>query len=223
MWLAPGARRALDLEFRFLPRPRPGARLLDVGVGDGSFLVRAREAGWQASGVDIDPVVVANAGYRALDVLQGGLERHAGSAGCFDAITMNHVIEHLHRPTETLALAFRLLKDGGRLWIETPNIDSFGHAAYGAHWRGLEAPRHLVVFSARALEHALRSAGFSDWRHIHRPEIAAPIFSASERLARRAVGSDETPELGWRGRLLLLRGRLAPRRAEYLSLLVRKP
>jgi hypothetical protein len=60
-----------------------------------------------------------------------------------------------------LAHVRALLAPGGRLWLETPNIDSYGYREFGPHWRGLEAPRHLVMFGPRSLEIALRRAGFA--------------------------------------------------------------
>jgi 2-polyprenyl-3-methyl-5-hydroxy-6-metoxy-1,4-benzoquinol methylase len=218
--MVPAAMTEVDAELRFLPRPRPGARVLDVGCGNGAFLERARQAGWQASGVDIDPVVVAQAKAKGLDVLEGGIEQRADGVGSYDAVTMSHVIEHVHRPVETLRLANDLLVGGGLLWIETPNIESPGHARYGRSWRGIEAPRHLVVFSLRSIEQALHAAGFRDWRRIDRPAVAKPILAASEEILRR--GSDP-PRSSWRMRLMfLMQRRLATPRGEYLTLVARK-
>jgi hypothetical protein len=56
--------------------------------------------------------------------------------------------------------AYRLLKPGGILWLETPNIDSVGHCRWGKHWRGLEPPRHLVLFNYRSLRTLLSQVGF---------------------------------------------------------------
>jgi hypothetical protein len=55
-----------------------------------------------------------------------------------------------------------LLKPRGYLWIETPNIDSHGYACFGSHWRGLEPPRHLQIFTPKVLQELLRGAGFVD-------------------------------------------------------------
>jgi SAM-dependent methyltransferase len=222
-YLAPQPRRALDLEFRFLPKPWTGASVLDVGLGNAAFLERARAAGWKVSGVDIDPVVVRNAKAKGLDVREGGIDRFSDRIDCFDAVTINHVIEHVHHPVDTLRLAFRLLRRGGRLWIETPNIESLGHAEFGSDWRGLEPPRHLVVFSPKSIEYALDQAGFRDWRRINRAEITDAIFHASEEIGRRAGLPALQAKAGWRRRYLALRARLEPKRAEYLTLVARKP
>ena len=64
VWIAsifPNIGKTADARMRNLPRPPNGARLLDVGFGSGEFLERARSAGWNVVGVDIDETAVKNA------------------------------------------------------------------------------------------------------------------------------------------------------------------
>lgn len=160
-WLLPDRRATIDAGMRHLPRPRPGQQLLDVGCGNGAFLLRARSAGWDVMGVDLDPKAVESARQRGLDVRRGGAEALAYVNEKYDVITLAHVIEHVHDPNRLLRDCFRLLKPGGRLWIETPNMDAQGHVHFGRNWRGLEPPRHLVLFTYSSLVQALHEAGFS--------------------------------------------------------------
>ena len=71
-------------------------------------------------------------------------------------------IEHVYDPVKVVESIYRLLKPGGVFWIETPNIDSFGHDIYGPDWRGLEPPRHLVLFNRTTLINILHQIGFHD-------------------------------------------------------------
>lgn len=89
-----------------------------------------------------------------------GLNGFGAVESRFDVITLNHVIEHVSDPIELLRSCYRLLKLGGQLWLQTPNIDSLGSRRYGRHWRGLEPPRHLVLFDPVSLRSALHQAGF---------------------------------------------------------------
>jgi SAM-dependent methyltransferase len=135
--------------------------LLDVGAGNGAFLRRMRDLGWDVMGHETDPVaaeVVRRAGIPCAEGPLDGAELGAS----FDAITMHHVIEHVHDPVHTLSTCRRLLEKGGTLWIATPNAESLGYRRFGGNWGGLECPRHLVVFSRRGLEVALRRAGYGD-------------------------------------------------------------
>jgi len=145
---------------RFLPYRRKG-RLLDVGCGAGGFLAQMQRLGWTVAGVEPDPAAAC----RARDLLKapihtGFLEGADFDANSFDAITLHHVIEHLPDPLATLRHCFKLLKPDGKLSIVTPNIESLGHRVYRRFWRGLEPPRHLVLFSPRALRRAVEDQGF---------------------------------------------------------------
>lgn len=153
-------RSRFDRGFRYLPRAHAGARVLDVGFGNGAFMETAASAGWQVAGADFDPKVIRRVADLGFEVRQGGIEVFADQPRSFDAITMAHVIEHLHRPLEALARAFELLRPGGRLYLDTPNIASLGHRWFGADWRGLEPPRHLVLFNWSSLRLALKETGF---------------------------------------------------------------
>jgi 2-polyprenyl-3-methyl-5-hydroxy-6-metoxy-1,4-benzoquinol methylase len=186
-WIAqamPWKKAELEVVGRHLPRPRPSQTLLDVGCGNGIFLEFARQAGWQASGVDFDEDAVACCLQKGLDVRQGGIEVLTDRAGYFDWITLSHVIEHVHDPLALLVVCQRLLKPGGGLWIETPNIQSQGHREFGAAWRGLEPPRHLVLFNRGSLKQALHAAGFQE-------VLDAPFRPSYQWIALQSQAIDE--------------------------------
>lgn len=161
MYLLPLRRHELDTWIRSL-RSRPNGHLLDVGCGSGDWLAALEELGWNTHGTDADEAAVRTARERGLDVYHGALEQRAFPDECFDAITLNHVIEHVPNPRETVAECRRILKQGGMLAISTPNVDSLSHRYFGADWRGLEPPRHLHVFSKPSLNRILGLAGFSN-------------------------------------------------------------
>lgn len=144
------------------PQPAPGARLLDVGCGNGNFLEFARRAGWQVRGLDLDPIAVAAARAQGLDVLEGTITLLDGESECYDRITLSHILEHAYDPWDVLASCYRLLKPGGVLWLETPNMNSHGRSVFGSYWRGLEPPRHLHLFSRKCLRDKIAGIGFSN-------------------------------------------------------------
>jgi 2-polyprenyl-3-methyl-5-hydroxy-6-metoxy-1,4-benzoquinol methylase len=218
----PSYREVVDARYRHLRRPMPGAdRLLDIGCGGGEFLDRARFLGWKCEGVDLDPKAVDAARNLDLNVSAGSIDSYADVSGVFDVVTCNHVIEHVYDPGHLIASMYRILKPGGRLWIETPNINSAGHAFFGASWRGLEPPRHLAIMNYQTMVRMLSGAGFSithgtPWNIQH----IRLIFAASEAL--RAHGNPQitrTPLLpNWRlVKGLLLEALFADRR-EFLCL-----
>ena len=138
-----------------------GKRLMDVGCGNGEFLARMRSLGWDGVGVEPDPQAaqIGREKY-GLSIHSGTLEQAALASESFDVVTMAHVIEHLRNPISTLETAKRILRSGGRIIIHTPNLASLGHRWFRAHWRGLEPPRHLFLFSPQALQKIAETAGF---------------------------------------------------------------
>jgi SAM-dependent methyltransferase len=113
-------------------------------------------------GLEADPVAADLARTaRGLEVLTGSLGDHRFPSGHFDAITMSHVIEHLHDPVNLLRDCGRLLKPSGRLVVVTPNIRSLGSRRFGSAWLGLDPPRHLQLFSRATLLRAAAQAGLA--------------------------------------------------------------
>jgi len=97
-------------------------RLLEVGCGSGASVRAAVDLGWDAIGIDIDPLLIQlgreqlGVDVRATTLLKAGLEE-----GSLDFIRLRDVIEHLPNPYETLLEIKRLLAPGGVALIVTPN------------------------------------------------------------------------------------------------------
>lgn len=155
----------LDRLERFVRRR---GRLLDVGCSAGSFLVAARERGWDVRGIDVSPAAITHAHQaHGLDVSVGTLEESGLARHSFDVVTVFECIEHMLNPRAALRAASSLLRDGGLLVITTPNVDGFvPRVTYWTLGRTLGAwehptpPHHLYQFSRRTLTALLRDAGF---------------------------------------------------------------
>jgi SAM-dependent methyltransferase len=155
-------------------------RLLDVGCGDGSFLRVARALGYAAQGIEFDPAAATLAQRHGFEVFVGGVEEATIEAGSIAQLTLSHVIEHLHRPVAALRRMRDWLAPGGRIWLQTPNIAGVGAQRFGGAWRGLEPPRHLVMFNPAALRLALERAGF-ERAELLPPQLDAQFFIGQSR------------------------------------------
>lgn len=180
----PPLRGWIDAECRHLPTRRssdPPLHVLDVGHGDARFLRFVREIGHTAAGLEIDPKAVAQARADRLDVHQGDIDAAISiwGEGSFDYITMSHVIEHVHYPQHVISVATRLLRPGGRLWIECPNPASRGLKHYGARWRDLDPPRHICIPSFRALQTVAEKNGLVQEQRHWRPFVPFEVYPFS--------------------------------------------
>lgn len=224
-WIYPGLRNALDRRYRNLPKAQTRAYLLDVGFGNGSFLKLAQKAGWKVTGADPDLVTFKKMRRRGFNVRLGGIESFDGMMNCFDIITLNHVIEHVHNPRLVIRKAYKLLKQGGHLWMETPNIDSFGHRYFKSYWRGLEPPRHLVIFNWNSLEILLQQEGFRVEHHFPQTNAFSDLSAKS-----KAIRSHTDPyqsKITFKDKLLGLFARFLTksdrRYSEFVTILAVKP
>jgi len=111
----------------------PGARLLDLGCGDGQLLAQARLRKFsEVCGLDVAQAVVTraeNTCSAVLGDLEGVTVQRANldaelpySTGYFDAVTAIAVIEHLFDPYFVLAEINRVLAPGGQFIMEVPNL-----------------------------------------------------------------------------------------------------
>jgi SAM-dependent methyltransferase len=138
-----------------------GARALDVGCGDGTFLRRLRTAGWHGPlhGLEPSPSAAARARARGFDVEQGTLET-LEARDRFDLVILRHVLEHVRDPRAALERVHSLLRPGGLVYVATPDEGALAARVFGRYWHGYDPPRHLWVFRPAAVRRLQADAGF---------------------------------------------------------------
>ncbi|HEY8516472.1 MAG TPA: class I SAM-dependent methyltransferase [Candidatus Binatia bacterium] len=161
----------------YTPYLKPGARVLDVGCGDGHVLRQIRGAAGiplELEGVEFSERAVEAARRDGFRVYQGSIEDVELPADAFDLVIMNQLIEHVREPRVVLERIGRALKPGGHLFIETPNIDSLDARLFRRrYWGGYHLPRHFHLFDTRALVRLVELAGLE--RVAHQP-LVCPQF-----------------------------------------------
>ncbi len=106
------------------PHLTEDSRVLEVGAGLGCTVRSFREAGFEANGIDPGQDFTTFARCElGVDIQQQSIAELEDSDS-YDTVLLVHVIEHLNAPQHSLRRIHRLLKDGGKLYIECPNLDA---------------------------------------------------------------------------------------------------
>ena len=135
--------------------PPPGARVLDVGCGQGVALEIFRDAGLDPLGITLGPDVEAcqAKGLNALEMDFAFLDFPDAS---FDLLWCRHAIEHSVFPFFTLAEMYRVLRPGGVLYLEVPAPDTA--------CRHQTNPNHYSVLGKSMWLELIRRTGFPQAR-----------------------------------------------------------
>jgi SAM-dependent methyltransferase len=144
-------------------RTRQG-KLLDIGAGTGAFVAYMQNRGWETTGLEPDTTArgVAWTDHRVQLLDIGQLFSLAPDG--FDAITLWHVLEHVHDLHGYMAQLKTLIRRSGRIFIAVPNYTCSDAAFYRENWAAYDVPRHLYHFSPQAmqtllLEHEMQLQG----------------------------------------------------------------
>ena len=150
--------------------PRAG-RALDVGCAAGFCMAALRERGFETYGVEVSEAI----GAHARDQLGFGDAVHLGTLETvphpdhtFDLITMWDVVEHVPDPRALLRKARALLAPGGRLVLETQDIDSRFARLLGPRWHHYKHAEHIYHFTPATVRDLLAATGFRAERLTHR-------------------------------------------------------
>lgn len=141
-----------------------GKTLLDFGCGSDAFLNRARDNGWLTTGMDFNEQSVAAviaSGHRGVhyqnEDVWSSIEDNS-----LDVIRLNHVIEHLYHPIDVLVQLRKKLRDGGVLYMSTPNVEGVSANKFKSFWWGMDCPRHVMLYSPGTMEQLIRKSNYSD-------------------------------------------------------------
>ena len=151
-------------------------RILDVGCGNGKFLLRLQHLGFRHL-LGADPYIAQDIHYpggitiqkRTLDQIEG----------TFDVIMMHHAFEHMSNPLETFTLAATHLSPQGWLLIRIPTVSSYAWRHYKTNWVQLDAPRHFFLHSQKSISLLADQAGLEVVKVVY--DSSSFQFTGSER------------------------------------------
>jgi SAM-dependent methyltransferase len=144
---------------------RPG-RFLDIGCGYGNVLHAAREAGWNAEGLDVSQWGAEHVRRtRGIHVTVGDVFSADFGADAFDTIHLSHSLEHMPEPRAALDRIRQWLRPEGVVLIEVPNQLDELYAVVRWRLMGRYVPppvanSHEFFFSSRSLALMLEATGY---------------------------------------------------------------
>ena len=134
-------------------------RLLDVGSGVGLFVSEMIEHGWEAKGLEPDVAARAVAKRQYGITLDDMTEFNELPKAYFNAITLWHVLEHVHDLHSYIGRLKNSLTSTGRLIVAVPNYTSYDAQTYGDAWAAYDTPRHLYHFSPASMVELMKRNG----------------------------------------------------------------
>ena len=165
--------------FKNIPYPEVNqdSKILDVGCGDGSFLLNLHRLGYKSL-TGIDPFLIneysidANFKIQKKDIYQ--------IEGEFDCIVLKGTLEHQPDQLKLMIKIHSLLSPGGICVIRIPVMDSYAWEHYRENWVQFDAPRHFYLHSIKSMEYLAFASGL----RIHHMEDDGDLlqFIGSEQL-----------------------------------------
>lgn len=151
--------RQVQAVMRWVDLQPTRCRILDVGCGYGYFRHGVDELGWLHDGLEVsDFAAVASREMFGFDTQVGELSDVRRPSAGYDVIVMWDFIEHVADPDASLGIARDLLRDGGLLFIRTPNLLAAERIVFGSDYHSLKL-EHLHMFAPSSLAAALVAAG----------------------------------------------------------------
>jgi 2-polyprenyl-6-hydroxyphenyl methylase/3-demethylubiquinone-9 3-methyltransferase len=156
---------------RLLKSAVVGARLIDLGCGNGSVTAYCSELGYDVVGVDpsVEGVAQARCKHPSLTFHQASAyDNLASMFGTFDCVLSLEVVEHVYAPRKYAATVYSLCKEGGVVIVSTPYHGYFKNLALALsgkmdrHFTALWDHGHIKFWSVRTLTMLLKEAGFKE-------------------------------------------------------------
>ena len=152
-------RERVEIMARYVSTVRP--RMLDVGCSTGFVVEAARERGWDAVGLDLNPSAVEYGKGRGLDLRAVALEDAGFEPASFDAVCLFDVLEHLIDPVRALRACARLVRRGGIVFLYVPNYDSASRLLMGQDAHFIWPTHHLNYYTPITIRDLLHREGLA--------------------------------------------------------------
>jgi SAM-dependent methyltransferase len=175
---------------RFVKHLPAGARVVEVGAGDGKLVAAMRAAGLDASGIDPSPAACAAAASLGVEVVNAGIDDARLPAGSVDAVVLWHALEHFDDPAASLGRVREWLRPGGTIVVAVPNLASWQASLGGDRWFHQDVPRHRTHLTPAGVGALLERTGYRVERVRHVLVEQNPLGMWQTMLNRLTVARD---------------------------------
>jgi SAM-dependent methyltransferase len=137
-------------------------KVLDVGCGNGSFLLPWIDKKWEVYGVDIDNKAInfARKNLPEGNFYTGDITSSHISSLTFSYINLSHVLEHIYDVNRFIAALLPVSNPDTTIQISVPRYNCLESRVFGKYWRGLEPPRHIHHFTIVSLIKLMEKNGY---------------------------------------------------------------
>ncbi|MDB3905896.1 class I SAM-dependent methyltransferase [Crocinitomicaceae bacterium] len=135
-------------------------RILDVGCGIGYFLDEAKKRGWEVYGTEYTDEAVEICTEKGHSIQKGKLDPNNYEEGYFDVITSFEVLEHINNPQEEIQNFHSILRQGGLVYLTTPNFNSMLRYRLKSEYNVICYPEHLSYYTPKTIHRLFKNSGF---------------------------------------------------------------
>ena len=167
--------------------------LVEVGFGNGQFLLAAKDRDWKVLGVEISSAACNHVSNQLhLETICGMFEEVPIESESVDVVASMETIEHLYDPNSFIQRCQQILKKGGILFLTTPNENCLTRRLIGMDWRGY-AMGHTILFPYRTLKRYLEDNGFHVIGGETRTIIPTTITRVYRNRFKSLLGKEKKP------------------------------
>ncbi len=191
--------------------------ILDIGTGTGYFLNTMIEKGWSGEGIEQDDQTRGFAKDKFNLKVRDTFEFYNLPPEKFNAITMWHVLEHVHDLNGYLKKIHSILKSNGIFVVAVPNHKSFDQEYYKEYWAAWDIPIHLWHFNPSTIKKLMDCHGFRVQKTISMPLDAVYVSMLSEqyKTGKKLLGL-------YKGIIFALKGKIHPEKCSSVIYIIKK-
>jgi 2-polyprenyl-3-methyl-5-hydroxy-6-metoxy-1,4-benzoquinol methylase len=144
----------------FFEKQRVNNTIIDIGAGDGHFIGLAQQNNWKAYATEFDDTSVKLCQEKGVTVHKGKLDAKQYAPNYFDVIYSSEVIEHINNPVEEIENFHHILREGGLVYVTTPNFNALSRRILKHKWNIFNYPEHLSYYTPKTLTKLFTEHGF---------------------------------------------------------------